>query len=69
MKIPFDLDDTLILTDKDAVYEEPLRTIKVLFFKEKLRRGIRQLCEELRSLGYEICVYTTSERSPLKVWD
>lgn len=56
MKISFDLDDTLILTDKDAVYENPVRPIKALFFKEKLRMGIRELCEELRSLGYEICV-------------
>jgi len=63
MRISFDLDDTLILTEKDAVYENPVRPVKALFFKEKLRKGIRNLCEELRSLGYEICVYTTSERS------
>ena len=33
------------------------------FFKEKLRKGIIELCKELKALGYEICVYTTSERS------
>ncbi|MFZ5986768.1 MAG: HAD family hydrolase [Bacillota bacterium] len=63
MKISFDLDDTLILTDKDAIYETPVKVIKAFFFKEKLRKGIRDLCEELKSLGYDICVYTTSERS------
>lgn len=63
MKISFDLDDTLILTDKDAIYEEPVRRVRALFFKEKLRKGIRILCEELKSLGFDICVYTTSERS------
>jgi hypothetical protein len=47
MKISFDLDDTLILTDKDAIYEEPVKRVSALFFKEKLRKGIRILCEEL----------------------
>jgi len=63
MKISFDLDDTLILTNKDAIYEKPVRGFKALFFKEKLRKGIIALCEELKSLGFDICVYTTSERS------
>lgn len=63
MKISFDLDDTLILTEKDAVYEEPVRRIRALFYKEKLRQGIISLCKELKSLGFDICVYTTSERS------
>lgn len=63
MKISFDLDDTLILTDKDAVYEKPVKHFKAFFFKEKLREGIRELCKELKYLGYKICVYTTSERS------
>ncbi|HHV28914.1 MAG TPA: HAD family hydrolase [Clostridium sp.] len=62
MKISFDLDDTLILTDKGALYEAPVKKIKAIFYKEKLRKGIRNLCEELKSLGYDICVYTTSER-------
>jgi len=63
MKISFDLDDTLILTNKDAIYENPVRSLKAFFYKEKLRSGIKELCEELKTLGYEICVYTTSERS------
>ncbi len=63
MKISFDLDDTLILTDKDAIYEKPVKGIRALFYKEKLRKGIIALCEELKSLGFDICVYTTSERS------
>jgi predicted glycosyltransferase len=63
MKISFDLDDTLILTDKDSIYEKPVRGFRALFYKEKLRKGIIVLCEELKSLGFDICVYTTSERS------
>ncbi|MDP4181330.1 MAG: HAD family hydrolase [Bacillota bacterium] len=63
MKISFDLDDTLILTENDAIYENPVKMIKSLLYKEKLRKGIRNLCEELKSLGYDICVYTTSDRS------
>ncbi|AEV68584.1 hypothetical protein [Acetivibrio clariflavus] len=63
MKISFDLDDTLILTDKDTEYEKPVKFIRALFFKEKLRKGTKALCEELKSLGFDICVYTTSERS------
>lgn len=63
MKISFDLDDTLILTDEGVIYEKPVRNIKALFYKEKLRNKIINLCIELEKLGYEICVYTTSERS------
>ncbi len=63
MKISFDLDDTLILTNKDAIYENPVKCIRALLYKEKLRKGIIVLCEELKYLGFEICVYTTSERS------
>lgn len=63
MKISFDLDDTLILTDKNAVYEAPKKRIRAFFYKEKLRKGIRSLCEELEAIGFDICVYTTSERS------
>ena len=63
MKISFDLDDTLILTCKNAIFEKPVSRFKAFFFKEKLRKGIIDLCKELKALGYEICVYTTSERS------
>ena len=63
MKISFDLDDTLILTGKHALYETPVKKFKAIFYREKLRKGTRNLCGELKSLGYEICVYTTSERS------
>jgi len=63
VKISFDLDDTLILTGKHALYETPVKKFKAIFYREKLRKGTRNLCGELKSLGYEICVYTTSERS------
>ena len=35
MKISFDLDDTLILTDKDAVYEKPVKHFKAFSLKRK----------------------------------
>ena len=63
MRISFDLDDTLILSDKEAKYESPERSLLSRFYKEKLRMGIVKLYNELTSLGFEICVYTTSERS------
>lgn len=63
MRISFDLDDTLILSDKDSKYEYPSKVLTSIFFKEKLRKGIIQLCRELTSSGYDICVYTTSDRS------
>ena len=44
-------------------YMKSPRGFKGLFYKEKLRKGIIVLCEELKSLGFDICVYTTSERS------
>lgn len=63
MKISFDLDDTLILTNEGALHEQPVKRLFSLFYKERLRRGIVGLCKELESMGYDICVYTTSERS------
>jgi hypothetical protein len=64
MKISFDLDDTLILTNEGALHEQPIKRLYSIFSKEKLRKGIINLCKELSGLGYDICVYTTSERSP-----
>ncbi|NLW46247.1 MAG: HAD family hydrolase [Firmicutes bacterium] len=63
MKISFDLDDTLILTNEGALHEQPIKRLYSVFYKERLRKGIINLCKELSGLGFDICVYTTSERS------
>ncbi|MEN8908144.1 MAG: HAD family hydrolase [Clostridiales bacterium] len=63
MKISFDLDDTLILSEKGSLYETQLKFPFNIIFKERLRKGIIDLCEELKLLGYSISVYTTSDRS------
>lgn len=63
MRISFDLDDTLIISDKGSKYEEITLLWRKFFYKEKLRYGIKKLCKDLINLGYEICVYTTSNRS------
>ena len=63
MRISFDLDDTIILTGDGCLYEAPLKFPYSLFYKEQLRSGMVALCKELVSLGWEICIYTTSERS------
>ncbi|HEX9061282.1 MAG TPA: HAD family hydrolase [Clostridia bacterium] len=63
MKISFDLDDTLILTGENCLYEDSIKFPYSILYKERLRKGTVNLCKELASLGYDICVYTTSERS------
>lgn len=63
MRISFDLDDTLILSGKGCLYEKPLRFPYSILCKERLRKGTVNLCNELKSIGYDIIVYTTSERS------
>ncbi len=63
MRISFDLDDTLILSHKYCLNELPVMFPFSLFYKESLRKGTVNLCKQLKGLDYEICVYTTSERS------
>ena len=63
MKISFDLDDTLILSGEGCLYEAPLKFPYSIFYKERLRKGTVNLYRELVDLGYEIYIYTTSERS------
>jgi hypothetical protein len=45
------------------LYEKPLRFPFSILYKERLRKGTVNLCKELISIGYDILVYTTSERS------
>jgi len=68
MRIPFDLDDTLICDRKDAPWE-PNRVPFLLkpWINEPLRLGTRALMQELKQWGHEIWIYTTSYRSPCSV--
>ena len=71
MKISFDLDDTLICHQHLAKYEKN----KIPFFlrfwlKEPLRLGAVFLMKRLIQTNHQICIYTTSYRSPflVKLW-
>jgi len=67
MKISFDLDDLLINGIKRFDVEKTT-FIQSLFATEKLRAGTVNLFKELRSQGHHIYIYTTSFRSPYKIW-
>jgi hypothetical protein len=71
MRISFDIDDTLICYLPGSKYE-PNRVPRLLrpWFDEPLRLGAVDLMRELRRLGCEIGVYTTSYRPPghLRTW-
>ena len=62
MRISFDLDETLILSN--PVYPcEPLLGFPLPFvYTERLRKGTIDLMKQLRANGHEVCIYTTSER-------
>lgn len=65
MRISFDVDDTLVVHSKDAEVE--VEGIPRLFrggYTERIRKGSRHLFESLEERGWEIAVYTTSDRSP-----
>ncbi len=63
MRISFDLDDTLIVAGEGCLFEPSLKFPYTIFFKEPLRKGTVKLCKELEEHGWELCVYTTSDRS------
>src|SRR4051812_30075083 len=69
MRISFDLDDTLICY-QDGIPQEPrLHWLWRLFVHdEPLRQGARALLRELRGLGCDLWIYTTSYRHPGAVW-
>jgi hypothetical protein len=65
VRVSFDLDDTLVCGA--AVTAEPLGWVARRLAGERLRKGTRALFAELRTLGFEPWVYTTSERSEASV--
>jgi hypothetical protein len=65
MRISFDLDDTLICYQSTVPRERPLPWYLRLFaVDEPLRLGARALLRGLRERGWELWIYTTSNRSP-----
>ena len=63
MRISFDLDDTLFVSEKKFNTERAPRFPFNLLYKERLRQGTVGLMEKLRDAGIEVWIYTTSFRS------
>jgi hypothetical protein len=69
MRISFDLDDTLICIEKSVPSEPaPRWSLRAFIPKAPLRLGTRELYAQLASRGWDVCIYTTSYRSPLLTW-
>ncbi len=67
-RIAFDLDDTLIPSGRSAFATEAvLPRLARFWFREPLRAGTRDLLHRLRADNWDIWVYTTSNRSPLRL--
>jgi hypothetical protein len=68
MRISFDLDDTLICF-QDGVPQEPRLPwyLRSLVVDEPLRLGTVDLTRELRQRGWEVWIYTTSNRRASRV--
>ena len=66
MNISFDLDNTLIPSDKEFETESKSILAK-LFGIENIRKGTFDLISELQNHGHNIHIYTTSFRSKIKI--
>jgi len=68
MRISFDLDDTLICYHADVPQEPRLNWfLRLLVDDEPLRLGTPALMHQLRGRGWELWLYTTSNRRPAVV--
>jgi FMN phosphatase YigB (HAD superfamily) len=68
MRISFDLDDTLICYRGGVPQEPRLHWFRrLLVHDEPLRLGAPELIRQLRQRGWEVWIYTTSNRSPAAV--
>lgn len=63
MKVSFDLDDTLFVSEEKFKVEPALRFPWNLIYKERLRAGTIELMHYIRNAGIELWIYTTSFRS------
>lgn len=69
MKIAFDLDDTLILSNSNLPVESPrFSLVSNLLNIEKLRAGTRQIFNFCQQQGWETWIYTTSYRKRGYIW-
>jgi len=71
MRISFDIDDTLVVHSTDSPVEtERVPTLFRRLYRERLRLGAAPLFYQLAKNGWEVCVYTPSDRSQtyLKKW-
>ena len=67
MVISFDLDDTIIPGTKRFETEKQT-LIQRIWGIEKMRKGTTALMRSLQRKGHRVFVYTTSHRSPRKIW-
>ena len=63
MRVSFDLDEVLFVSPKTHKTEPPLPFPWRRIFQERLRLGTPQLIRELQAAGYQVWIYTSSERS------
>lgn len=63
MRISFDLDDTLFVSEETFKVEPALKFPFRAIYKERLRLGTVALLNDIRQQGMELWVYTTSYRS------
>ena len=63
MRVSFDLDEVLFVSPETHKVEPPLPFPLNRIFTERLRLGAPELIRELRKMGYEVWVYTSSFRS------
>jgi FMN phosphatase YigB (HAD superfamily) len=67
MVISFDLDDTLIPGTKQFATIER-NFLQKLWGVEKIRTGTIQLMKACQAQGHQVYIYTTSYRTPRKIW-
>ena len=63
MRVSFDLDEVLFVSEHTHKTEPPLRFPLNKIYKERLRQGTPELIHRLQQLGYEVWVYTSSFRT------
>jgi hypothetical protein len=68
LRISFDIDDTLVCHHTGARHEQlAFAGIPARWLGEPLRMGTRDLFRELKALGCETWIYTTSGRTPFHI--
>ena len=71
MRVSFDIDDTLVCRHPGARAEAgKFAALVHAVFGDPLRRGTRELVNELRARKWSVWIYTTSNRDPwhIRLW-